>query len=295
MSKGLASLYLGDLTAMTAQLVVEVPDKHEFDNWDCAISGDGRSVVYWPRREHFQGPVDLCIADFGEGILRSLPPTGSPSSRFEVSRDGRRIAWISDKHDRSECVKVVDQKQGQVWTCSFQDLLGRRDGFASSGDRLSISDDGRRLAVALFTADGGEEVFFLDLDRETALNVSRNPAADGLPCLAGGGSAVIFSSDRDRGMSSYLADLERGRIERVVDRHADGCVPWLTGDGQQLFYAIDGTLWRKGLLTRRTEKVFSSESENVWSASIAAGGRKVLLEMVDRQERRSRKVLLDLK
>jgi len=104
----------------------------------------------------------------------------------------------------------------------------------------------------------------------------------------------LFSSDRDRAGSLYLADTRTRTLTRVVPRHGEGCDPWITEDGSQVFFAFEGALWRKDLKSQSETKLISSETENVYHASISGDGKRALIEWIQRETRRTRTTFHEL-
>jgi Tol biopolymer transport system component len=280
-----SGLYLADLDRKFVTRVATWPGDRERVFVEYYISGDGSRIFYANQKDE---PPRLRIADLGRKKLLSAPPIRNHCSELVVSENGRRSAWIEvGGFDSGDRVSVLDIQSRELLQVQFEEPHTKPWAESCSG-RLSISPDGQRLACTVRSNDGDGEIYLLDLEAETLLNVSRNPAEDGYPCLARGGRLVLFSSDRDRGESLYLADAEEGTVSRVVRQHGDRCRPWITEDGTQVFYALEGALWRKDLKTGGERKLISSETENVCRASISADGRRALVKWIDRKTRRCR-------
>jgi hypothetical protein len=291
LSKEPTGLYLADLQDRLATRVATLPGYWDRVHVESFVSGDSQRIFFTSPKEE---PSTLMIADRGQKKILRAPVSDRSCSEFETSGDGNRVAWVEPAgFDAGDRAVVLDLQAGELLQVQFEQPQ-TRPWAEGCGGRLSISPDGHRLACVVRSANGDGEILLLDLDTGTVLNVSGSLAEDRNPCLAQGGRLVLFSSDRDRGNSLYLADAEAGTLAKVVKQTGGGCAPWITEDGSQVFFALEGALWRKDLKSGQEAKVIGSETENVYGASISADGKRALVNWIERETRRSRITLHEL-
>ncbi|MDO8186541.1 hypothetical protein Q5424_23040 [Conexibacter sp. JD483] len=211
---------------------------------DAVLSGDGRHLAY---RAVGPGPPEapadiythVYLVDLDSGrttLVDRAPGSGLPGSGdatdVELSRDGSRVAFVSDARNlgapgtEDPQVYVRDVAAGTTTWVSVPQDGDPRHALASMP---SLSGDGTRIAfyqldVAFgwgMPADRGGQVFVRDLAAATTTLASVTdgagpPAFDGIaPSLDADGSQLAFlaaagDSPRFLGYQAYLRDLATG-------------------------------------------------------------------------------------
>lgn len=270
-------LFLADLEKRTVSLVVQDDGRKHLPGMDAALSGNGQRVF-------LDTDNTLEVFDIVRHKVFAVQK-GNHCSEIHVSEDGERAAWSNNERNIGELVSVLDLARREIWQVEIPDSPSG-SWSRSCGGRLALSRDGTKLACVA-ASDGQDDVWLIDLERETMLNISVDPAIDGSPCLAQGGRLVLFSSERDRRRSIYLADVEDSTLVRISEE-GQGTRPWITEDGSKVFFALEGALWKKDMKTGREAMILSSEEENVRVASISSDGRRALVRWIRRDSRQSR-------
>ena len=113
----------------------------------------------------------------------------------------------------------------------------------SGGNRRRLSDNGNDLrpvwtpdgsdVIFMSTRSGNWEIFRLSLDTGSLLQLTDNPAQDGLPAVSPDGKYVAFASDRGGVWRLYVVPIEGGveleiaSIRGVLTNWLEHAVQWL--------------------------------------------------------------------
>jgi WD40 repeat protein len=141
---------------------------------------------------------------------KSARRSGLPLVAAAFSRDGRRLATATDGK-----IHVWDLAPFNVGQHA---ALVARITEGGSADRLALSPDGRRLAVA---RSGFPEVRLYDLDKSALLWSARLHAVTALAFAPDGGRIVVGDV--------VIEDMLRRGSARVLDAH-DGALLWSSSD-----------------------------------------------------------------
>ncbi len=93
----------------------------------------------------------------------------------------------------------------------------------------TIPTDSKAGLVAFQSRESGNwDAYVISEGGGTPINLSDNPADDGLPTISPDGSSVIFASNRDGGWAFYVVSSSGGEATKVFDFPKGN--PWATGD-----------------------------------------------------------------
>ncbi|MEV1249372.1 hypothetical protein ACIBO2_44125 [Nonomuraea sp. NPDC050022] len=163
--------------------------------------------------------VPEAVSVYSEQSAKNYMNTSAP---LEISSDGRRIAYYSEKDQR---FAVRDLDSGQIWL-SPQTIT--RAAMVKAGGVLQISPDGRFLGM---NGPGGSNSV---LDVETG-KVTEVPQGWQIQRVPNGGTPVVVTKDRQLGL---LAD---GKVKTLTTDAKVVNVSELSPDGRTLAYLDAGT------------------------------------------------------
>jgi Tol biopolymer transport system component len=186
-----------------------------------------------------QYDIDIWRLGFDGGPPQRLIASSVQDSAPQVSPDGRRIAFISQRGGSRE-----------VWLAGAEGTdehqLTALNGPDAANPRWS--PDGRRIVFSARVA-GNSEIFVLDVDEAgTAgrpLRLTHDSANDVFPSFSSDGRWVYFSSDRTGRFTIWKTPA--GQDAPVQVTQEAGTAPLESPDGRFLYFAKDyGTtsLWR---------------------------------------------------
>ncbi|MCR4406100.1 MAG: DPP IV N-terminal domain-containing protein [Anaerolineae bacterium] len=102
----------------------------------------------------------------------------------------------------------------------------------------------RQTVAFVSDYEGNDEIYLLDLDDGTIVNLTQNPADDKAPAWSPDGRRLAFQSHRDGNWELYLLDMVSGAVTRLTDHLAyDGRPAW-SPDGTAIAFESyrDGNL-----------------------------------------------------
>jgi TolB protein len=238
-------------------------------------SPDGTRIAYHVQagavNDIYVGRVD------GSGSVRI---TSGPASDFAPawSPDGARIAFargtpFTGAADMGSTDIYIVNPDGNGLAPVTSNPPGSADGSPS------WSPDGRRLAVAHTTGDGGSQIHLIGADGSGRVNISGASRADYSPAWSPDGRRIVFTRDDDLMTMSADGTSPRlvARLESNTGRSADP--DWGTSriDPPPLALALSGARTQH-VGRRNSVAVFARCSKRCTvsaTASVSAGGRTV--------------------
>ena len=203
------NLMLRDLQSGTSQPLTNNTTFGEFGYTNFSvISRDGQQVVFnWQPRD--TGRQELRVMSLQRPGLsassRLFENQGKDFVRpFDWSPDGKRIAVLVEREDRSSQIGFVDVPSGTLRVLKSIEWRGT--------DRIVFSPDGRYIAYALASSDspGQEHLFVMAIDgtRETA--VDADPSRNQVMGWSKNG-ILLFASDRSGSTALWAVSIEEGK------------------------------------------------------------------------------------
>jgi hypothetical protein len=234
-------------------------------------------------------PGALCLSADGRKLAWSLDLVGGREARWvdlaagrivdlggriplDISADGRRVICAETGArgiPGGGGVRLLDLEDGREWAIPSPPEAGR------STHDWSLCADGAIVACAGPASDAGE-VYRIDVEARTIVNVSAASGRDDKPSLSRDGMRVLFESQRDRDSEIYLADLEAGTVVNLTGRPGDDRFPWLRPDGKVALYRD----WDAGFCLLHIEsgkKRVIPGTTHVWTMSISDDLRTAVL------------------
>ena len=121
---------------------------------------------------------------------------------------------------------------------------------------LSWSPDGRQV-VFVSNRDGNREIYSIDLETRTLVNITKNPAADVTPSWSPDGRYIAFISDRDycsvdrilpdqdcifRHGEIYVMKRDGSDVQRITNTEVSECGATWWPDSKRLIYSVSCSL-----------------------------------------------------
>lgn len=89
--------------------------------------------------------------------------------------------------------------------------------------------------------DGNAEIYLIDEDGGNLINLTQNPAYDGMPAWSPDGKQLAFASDRDGNPDLHILDLETNTVRRVTNGGGFNVDPAWSPDGKRLLFLSNRT------------------------------------------------------
>jgi serine/threonine-protein kinase len=133
-------------------------------------------------------PEQLVVSTDPIPVVSQVRTLNSGAAQFDVSRNGT-LVYMPGSSDGAASVG-----RSLVWV----DRSGREQRISTPARSYAfprLSPDGQRIALDI--RDQGNDIWILDLKRETLTKLTANPAADAWPIWTPDGHRIVFSSVRD--------------------------------------------------------------------------------------------------
>ena len=203
------NLMLRDLQTGTSQPLTNNTTFGEFGYANFSvISRDGQQVVFnWQPRD--TGREELRVMSLQRPGLsasaRLFENQGKDFVRpFDWSPDGKRIAVLVEREDRSSQIGVVDVPSGALRVLKSIEWRGT--------DRIVFSPDGRYIAYALASSDfpGQEHLFVMAIDGSSETAVDADTSRNQIMGWSSNGT-LLFASDRSGSTALWAVSIEEGK------------------------------------------------------------------------------------
>jgi dipeptidyl aminopeptidase/acylaminoacyl peptidase len=172
---------------------------------------------------------ELILADL-LGAFRTLTDNRSGEGRPSWARDGRRIAFASDRNRNWDVyVGAVAGTAPPINLTGGSPALDRNPRWSPDGRSIAFETD----------RDGNVEIYVMQADGSAPTNLTRNPAADRLGDWSPDGTRLVFSSDRAGTPDLYVHDLASGTSRVLAASPAADTHPAWSPDGRTIAFSSD--------------------------------------------------------
>ena len=255
-------IYLGSLASKETHRLVNAANKPEFAPPDLMLFARESTLMAQQldvRSWQVLGTPFRVVEPVGSNGLGassfSVSDTGVLAYRTGSGSNSRELAWV----DRS------GKQEGVVGVAA-----GYRD--------PRLSPDGRQLAV--FKADGGGDIWVMELDRGIGTRFTLDPASDNVPVWSPDGTRIAFVSNRDGGVFNIYQKNSGGTgpEELLLKTPHDKLLNDWSPDGRYLVYQEDDPqtktdLWMLPVVGDRKPSRLLATPFNEGEATFSPDGR----------------------
>lgn len=163
----------------------------------------------------------------GESSVRNLTNHFANDRLPDWSRDGSRIAFVSDRDNEPGDIFVMDGDGGSPTNLTVHPAWDRHS---------SWSPDGRQLA---FTSNrsGNRDIFVMDSDGANLRRVTQDVRIDAEPAWSPDGAQIAFTSTRGGNYGIYLIGVDGSKVTELTNHpEGDGQPAW-SPDGRLIAFA----------------------------------------------------------
>lgn len=240
-----------------------------------ALSPDAKQVAF-----SYRG--DLWVANIASRVARRLTVSEGYEYRAVWSRDGRYIAFASDRYGNND-VFVMPAEGGTIARLTYH----------SANDRpVDWSPDGRRLLIASARETRFQCPYEVDVDTGRAIKVMEDitsltpgmyaPDGQDFLCVRGGGSWWRIGYRGATNPDIYIYDREANELRRLTDFDGRDEWPLYSPDGRQVYFVSerDGApnIYRLDVASGATEAITKLDDDGAMWPSISADGSTIVFE-----------------
>jgi TolB protein len=189
----------------------------------------GGTIVFTSYRA---GNAELYSMPETGGTPRRLTNTSTNETQPALTRDGSRLAFISDESGTPKLWIAGaggDGAQRATPAFGFPGSVEASPSWSPAGDRL----------VFVATSNGSADLFTLVPGNSPEVLVD-DSLADVEPAWSADGRQVAFVSDRDGDDELYVVDLQTRQVRRLTNRPGIDAQPSWLADGRIVYTAWEG-------------------------------------------------------
>jgi len=112
--------------------------------------------------------------------------------------------------------------------------------FLLAGCQRVLPQEPAQLAFESYR-DGNAEIYLIDENGENPVNLTQNPAYDGMPAWSPDGQYLAFVSERDGNPDLHILDLKTNEVVRVTNGGGFNVDPAWSPDGKRLLFLSNRT------------------------------------------------------
>jgi hypothetical protein len=150
----------------------------------------------------------------------------------DVSPDGRRIAYVTDREGTSTLriadlgpTGKIENERRLVASAYYEQVFTPR-----------FSPDGQKVAYGVWTDGGFRDIRIVDLGTNQVVELFHDRAVDQQPAWSPDGKTLYFSSDRGGFPNIFAYDLELRVLHQVTNVLTGAYMPDVSPDGRSLVY-----------------------------------------------------------
>jgi Tol biopolymer transport system component/DNA-binding winged helix-turn-helix (wHTH) protein len=182
------------------------------------VSASGRTVYeVW-------GTTATIVRARSKGSLSTLAPSTRYDWDAELSPDGRKVTFVSDRSGSAEVWVAEASGERPIRRTSFGGAYTHTPRF---------SPDGRTIAFAT-PASGNFDLFLIGVESGEPQRITTDPSEDFAPSWTPDGNALHFGSTRSGEWQIWRLDLDSGVAVQVT--REGGRVAQVSPDGESLYF-----------------------------------------------------------
>lgn len=150
------------------------------------------------------GPKRISVMDYDGRNLRPVSTAGVLALYPAWFPDGRRLAYVTYRHGRTEVV-VHDLQTGRIRSLAF---------FPGMNAFPAISPDGKSMLLTL-SRDGNPEIYRMEVDGSSLKRLTFTKSVEASPAWSPDQRRIAFISDRTGSPQIYVSSSQGGRARRI--------------------------------------------------------------------------------
>ncbi len=210
-----------------------------------AVSATGR-IAYYSGADHSPDnnlEIYLINPD-GSGKIQ-LTNNQFSDDLLALSPDGKRIAFVSDRHGNDEIyVMSAPATQAEAAAADKGAVRLTKNSAFDKDVQWTLSPqwspDGKQIAF-VSNHDGNAEIYVINADGTDQKRLTNNPATDTSPSWSPDGKHIAFDSDRGGNVDVYVMNVDGSSVNDLTINPANDGQPAWSPDGQQIAFVSDRT------------------------------------------------------
>jgi TolB protein len=150
------------------------------------------------------GPKRISVMDYDGRGIQPVSTAGVLALYPAWFPDGRRLAYVTYRHGRTEIV-THDLQTGRIRSLAF---------FPGMNAFPSISPDGKSMLLTL-SRDGNPEIYRMEVDGSSLKRLTFTKSVEASPVWSPDKRKIAFISDRTGSPQIYVSSSQGGRARRI--------------------------------------------------------------------------------
>jgi len=211
---------------------------------------------------------EIYLLDLEKDSAIRLTNDGSDDVLPAISPDGKRIAFMSDRNQKSRCVFLMKLDGSEVQALTNNDVYEESPSWSPDGTSLLFTRQIKQEGDSTHAANG--EIFTLDLSTKIAVRISHKDGYDSGAVYDPKGEKIAFYGPGEQSFDIFTMNRDGSELMNITNDTLDAYSPSWSPDGKWIAYTAG-----------------AKENYEIYIINLANGERRQLTKTSIRNEKPS--------